>query len=553
MIRAVIFILVFFPVSDVLAQCSVNRYLTSAFSSERIAEDVIYQGAWALSGLCLSENTTSYNDYDLDVYAPVSDAIAARPCIVFAHGGSFLFGNKQTDPVPDFCYEMAARGFVVVSINYRKCFNPLSTNSAMRAVYRAVQDMKSAIRFVKANAAVYGVDTSLVFAGGNSAGAIMALHAAYLDEHEREQDLPATYLNGDLGCLNCIGLHQNMGSKPRGVINLWGGIGDTSWIAAPNDFPVVSFHGTADDVVFYDTNNPFNYPLFPEISGSGPVHAWLEEKGIVNRLFTLEDEPHEAWNDAALFDFIAQESAQFIYDYFLKPDEPLLVADSVVCSGTTVLVHFAGGPDEEVTHCLDISGGNITGYGQGFVEVEFPESGEFTMSLFNRNQWGALSDTVFATVHVVDPPEPFSIEVASDTLIAPEGYVYSWYLNGVWIEDAENHFIVATWPGTYEVIISDQYGCTSISAAYEWIYTGIPESTSEIEMFPNPARDRIFISGSGHGLVQLMVLDMQGKIVLQSQIRLPGELNVETLIPGVYVVWLQTDNELFRKKLMIVK
>lgn len=233
-----------FLIQNLQAQCNVNRYLTPAFESSRTAEDIVYQGAWELSGLCVSETTTSYSDFDLDIYEPLNDNLAHRPCIVFAHGGSFLFGNKQTDPVPDFCYAMAQRGFVVASINYRKCFNPLSSNSALRAVYRAVQDMKSAIRFVKSQAEVWSIDTSMVFAAGNSAGAIMALHTAYLDEQEREQDLQPTYLHGGLGCLNCVGLHQNVSSKPKGVLNLWGAIGDTSWITPSNNVPVVSFHGT---------------------------------------------------------------------------------------------------------------------------------------------------------------------------------------------------------------------------------------------------------------------------------------------------------------------
>src|SRR5690606_25222846 len=192
---------------------------------------------------------------------------------------------------------------------YRKCFNPLSENSSIRAVYRAVQDMKSAVRYMKATSEEWGIDTSLVFAGGSSAGAIMAMQAAYLDEAERVEDLPQTFLSGDLGCLDCSGTYQNVSGRPHAVLNLWGAVADTTWISAPNNVPVISFHGTADDVVYYDTDHPFSFPLFPELYGSSPIHVRLDQQGIINQLFTLENQPHEAWNDSLYFEMIVAESA----------------------------------------------------------------------------------------------------------------------------------------------------------------------------------------------------------------------------------------------------
>lgn len=543
----------FFLVQNTFGQCHVNRYLTPVYESARTAEDIVYQGAWALSGLCVSETTTSYDDYDLDVYEPLGDNVDQRPCIVFAHGGSFLFGNKQTNPVPDYCFAMAERGFVVVSINYRKCFNPLSSNSAMRAVYRAVQDLKSAIRFVKAQADVWAIDTSMVFAGGNSAGAIMALHAAYLDEHEREQDLQSTYLHGGLGCLNCIGLHQAIGSKPKAVINLWGGIGDTAWIAPPNDVPVVSFHGTADDVVYYDTNNPFNYPLFPEVSGSGPVHDRLQNQGITELLFTLENEPHEAWNDGNRFNFIVEESSRFLYNEFLKPSTPVLVSDFVVCSDESTTIYFSGAENESVTHCLDFGGGEVMAYGQGYVEVAFAESGEYTVQLFSRNQWGALSDTVYSQIVVVDPPPPFEIEADVDSLFAPLGYAYQWYLNGVLIQGANESYLVPQWPGTYEVTISDDYGCSTDSDEFEWIFTSLSDKQKEFRIYPNPAHDVVNIAASYSGEVQLTVWDTQGVLVLRKSMFPPAAISVASWPQGAYLFVVESEESSLSFRIVVVR
>ncbi len=528
------------PLINAFAQCSVNRYLTSPFESERSIEDLDYHSALALSGLCLSESSTSFNDYDLDVYEPVGDALGARPCIVFAHGGSFLAGNKRTNPVPDFCHSMAQRGFVVFSINYRKCFNPLSTNSGVRAVYRAVQDMKAAIRFVKANANTFGVDTSMVFAGGNSAGAIMALHAAYLDDSERAADLPATYSNPDLGCLNCVGSNQLFYGKPKGVINLWGALADTAWIAGSNNFPVVSFHGTSDNVVYYDTNNPFDFPLFPELMGSGPVHQRLENFGVEQLLFTLEGEGHEPWNDQQYMDLIVEESARFLYDQFLKPPTPQPIWDTLVCIGNQSTVWFDSGNTEGLNYCLQLPAVTVSGYGPGSVSLNFTEPGTYEMLIWSRNQWNALSDTATVSFHVAAPPEEFEIVQAGDSLMAPSQFLsYQWLLNGVPVPDANNNVLLAETSGTYEVWVEDSGGCSVTSLPLDVVVTSIEESITTFKVYPNPFTGVLYLDGSEIGDVKLTLFDAQGRELLARQGFLPMQLDVGSIPSGLYFLRIE--------------
>ena len=164
-----------FSVSITLAQCQQERYLQRIFTSSRTQSNTVYITSPTLVTPCSIENLTANLPYSLDVYEPDNDTLTNRPCIVYAHGGAFLIGDKRIIPVDRFCYQMAERGFVMVSIDYRKCFNTISTNSAERAVYRAVQDFKAALRWVHFNAQMIGVDTNLIFGGGNSSGSIMAI------------------------------------------------------------------------------------------------------------------------------------------------------------------------------------------------------------------------------------------------------------------------------------------------------------------------------------------------------------------------------------------
>ncbi len=156
----------------------------------------------------------------LDIYRPVATLAGTRPAIVFAFGGAFHRGSKETDlvfenghqntPVSEYCREFAKRGYVCFSIDYRLTpedpdpgttpflQNPMSVNRdridfvrgimglppstpqmIANAIEAAIDDMISAIAWVHSNAATLGVDPRRIVAAGFSAGAIAALAATY--------------------------------------------------------------------------------------------------------------------------------------------------------------------------------------------------------------------------------------------------------------------------------------------------------------------------------------------------------------------------------------
>ncbi|MCQ2307587.1 MAG: alpha/beta hydrolase [Bacteroidales bacterium] len=58
-------------------------------------------------------------------------------------------------------------------------FLPFKRN-IKRAGYAAIQDAHAAMRYLVENQSVYGIDTSMMFVGGTSAGATTALHLAFM-------------------------------------------------------------------------------------------------------------------------------------------------------------------------------------------------------------------------------------------------------------------------------------------------------------------------------------------------------------------------------------
>ncbi len=313
------FIFTFLFITTTFLGFSQSRYLDSVFIAEKTDSAIVYGQAEALNAPYILESWTYTQDLLLDVYQPKNDTETKRPCIVFAHGGAFLFGSREDQTGINVCENMSEKGYVVVTIDYRLGYNTLSGDGAERAVYRGVQDMKAAIRYVKENANTYNIDTNLVFAMGSSAGSIMSIHAAYFDESERT-NIQSTYNNPDLGCVNCSGNMFSHNDKPVAVSNLWGAIVDTIFIES-GDAPMISFHGTDDFIVSADQASPFNVPFFPALSGSNLLTPRLENLGIETEYWKFYGQGHEPWgvfSETPYFDTIIDQTTIFFYDFLLN-------------------------------------------------------------------------------------------------------------------------------------------------------------------------------------------------------------------------------------------
>lgn len=96
----------------------------------------------------------------LDIYIP-SGVDTPTATIVHIHGGAFMMGSKGVSEQPSFEY-FFNNGYICVDINYR-----LSSDSIWPS---QVHDCKAAIRYLKANAGLYHIDTCKMGVIGESAG-----------------------------------------------------------------------------------------------------------------------------------------------------------------------------------------------------------------------------------------------------------------------------------------------------------------------------------------------------------------------------------------------
>jgi acetyl esterase/lipase len=120
----------------------------------------------------VSYRTLTYVKYadtsmNLDYYP--SRITAKKPCVIVVHGGSWAGGDSKQ--LPELNSELAAKGYNVAAINYRLA--PKYQTPA------PVEDIKQAIAYLKKHSDELHIDTTKFVLLGRSAGAQIALLAAY--------------------------------------------------------------------------------------------------------------------------------------------------------------------------------------------------------------------------------------------------------------------------------------------------------------------------------------------------------------------------------------
>jgi acetyl esterase/lipase len=120
-------------------------------------------------------------DLKLHVFNPPGHGVATpRPAIVFFFGGGWQ-GGSPTQFYPHCAY-FASRGMVAMAAEYR------THSQHGTSPYECVADAKSALRWIRQNAAALGIEANRVAAGGGSAGGHLAAAAALVTSFDDPAD-----------------------------------------------------------------------------------------------------------------------------------------------------------------------------------------------------------------------------------------------------------------------------------------------------------------------------------------------------------------------------
>lgn len=181
------------------------------------------------------------------------------PAIVFFFGGGWTGGTPKQFELQ--CRYLASRGMVAITADYR-----VFSRQGTLAV-KCVEDAKSAIRWVRANAKRLGVDPKRIAAGGGSAGGHIAACTAVIEDFDAPDEdrsvssvpdalvlfnpaLVLAQLEGqDVKAERLERIEQRLGTKPENL--------SPAHHVRKGAPPTLVLHGKADTTVPYPTAEAF--------------------------------------------------------------------------------------------------------------------------------------------------------------------------------------------------------------------------------------------------------------------------------------------------------
>jgi len=284
-----------------------SRYLEEVFQEVKISSDIVYGRNASVFSNSIFLGELKPIDLKMDVYEPIGDTLQERPLVLVFHDGNFLppiingsiIGSKKDSSVVEICTQLARRGFTAAALTYRQGWNPqakshvLLTLSLIQAIYRGVQDGRTAIRFFKRdyeeNENEFHIDPNRITVWGNGTGGVVALNMVALSHindiiftsngagkflYDSDGDgipdtsmvpeeilgdiegknltiAPYDYLYSEAGDTSNFENHSNYESNFHLSVNVGGSVADISWLH-DNQSPTISIQSVLDQIYPYD-------------------------------------------------------------------------------------------------------------------------------------------------------------------------------------------------------------------------------------------------------------------------------------------------------------
>jgi len=232
-----------------------------------------------------------------DIYEPQGDTCSARPCIVCMYGGGFTGGDRTGPGGGQDANTFATYGYVGVAPDYRMWGNG---GDAAQKIWPSGfmvtdQDARACIRYMRAHASTYRIDTSRIAITGCSSGGFLAMNVAYMDKTSK---IPSIVDTTKFGGLEGSDGTPGVNSKVCAAAGNSAAILDTSWIEAGSP-PYGAYQAVPDGVgVPTETATMWTYWKF---FGINPISQRCAHLGILASLQYQNPNDHCAggFGDAA--------------------------------------------------------------------------------------------------------------------------------------------------------------------------------------------------------------------------------------------------------------
>jgi hypothetical protein len=520
-----------------------SRYDEPIYTNAQITitPDVTYGTNQAIS---LTGGAPFAQALKMDVYQPSQsvDLTVNRPLILVLHTGNFLppiingspTGSRKDSALVQACMEFAKRGYVVAAVSYRLGWNPASTDEEVRrgtllqAVYRAILDVKTCVRFMRKEKATnnnpYKIDDTKIAVYGHGTGGYIALGMAYLDK-QAEMELPKfvsqidapplftqgqSYINSTLlGNIDGTGgnatfntyEHSGYSNAVNMVMNVGGALADTSWIN-PGEPAVASVHCIRDPFAPFNSGIvvvPTTQGDVVDVQGANVFIQNANAKGINN-----------AYNNVSFFGDTYTARARSLYNQTYAYD--------LLNTGGTVTINYPDGlfpinlADRTATNRFANEGSPWDWWDLGVLTA--------TVNGVNQATGGTYDANLIHGSNIASNPG----------MSATKGKTY--------VDTVINYFCP-------RIMRQLQVG--------DWQALGVKDSDgmNQLSVYPNPSNGIVMVAASNI-INQVEVFDLAGKVIFTSNnYTNKCTINTSAYNKGMYIIKVQTDNEIQTTKLLV--
>ncbi len=215
----------------------------------------------------------------LDLYVPPASA-APHPAVVVIHGGAFVGGSRSD--YAGVAEDWMERGYAVIAIDYRLDPNlngPHTEQDQLNAAAEAIADAQESVRWLRANAATYDIDTTRIAAAGDSAGGAIALGLSAAPDTHPSTSPYASY-SASVAAAVSTGAYLTPGLE-AGLLHLTG-----------HEAPILMLHYETDAA---SAPGPYAYETCTDYHQAGDTCDYVDQAGEGH---TTEIQPGgQWWND----------------------------------------------------------------------------------------------------------------------------------------------------------------------------------------------------------------------------------------------------------------
>jgi hypothetical protein len=529
------------------------RYIDDGQFSVSVESDVVY-GVNATVLFIPQVGEAVPQQLLMDVYTPDNDTETSRPAVLVFHTGNFLppvtnaqiAGQKIDSSAVEICTQLARRGYVACSVDYRLGWNPLAQSQPERALgliqaaYRGIQDGTTAVRFLKETVEnggnPYGINPDQIVVLGTGTGGYITLGMAGLnnfgdDNGDGLDDAYAKIINTQFGPAKFVLDTDADGTPetPMVVPTFHGDVEGKALTVVPADGFGLMMGDTTNYPNHVDQSSAF--ALAVNIGGALGDASWLDEESFPTISIQHPNDQFAPYIDDVLV-------VPTTGDPIVRVQGSLTVAniqDSLGNQNYTDVSYF-----DPIT---DMARANAEAAGHDYVEGLFP-------FLAEPNSAGLTEGVVIDWWDENAPAPGQGMGIPWNMLPHPLGGTF--HSNGLILNEGMS---AEKARGNIDLMMGYLLPrmCVSLGIGECGISSNQEISQVELSISPNPASGLVTVTAGDNTMERISITDIQGKVVfLSGNLNTTSQkLDVSNMTAGMYIIQIKLEDGIASSKLMV--